>query len=419
MIRRNEFRWLLLIVALAILARVLFFLIFVSYEPQLQNRDWWISIARNIVAGKGYTTYEPTAKRGPVGVYFFVVLLYLFGDHTLPILFGQWFVGAGTCVLLYLIALEVFDDKRVALGSSVMYALYGPAIFFSMQALSEPIFTLLLAGFTLSFLRALRSPSVLGFTVTGVLMGLSTLARPIPQYYLPFALAVAIWVLGWRRKGLIKELVALSLSFILVMIPWVVRNYIVFGRFILASSSSGLPLYQANYRLGEPDFLRSYNYQDSNESLIPILLDRFGPGEGVWGTAASEYQADLVARDEAIKIIRAHPVRYAVLSIWRIYKLWFHMRDGSFSIDTYLVLAFNSSLLLLAAAAFVFYRGIWLRRAVPVLVLLAYYTSVHMALIAQARNGVPIAPYVMLFAAHTLVNRFSPILETRQALAKV
>ncbi len=417
MIKRSEIRWLLLIVVLAILARLFFFLIFVPYEPQLQNRDWWIHIARNIVAGEGYTTYEPTAKRGPVGVFFFAGLLYLFGDHTLPILFGQWLAEAGTCVLLYFIAREVFREQRVALVSSATYALYGPAVFFSMQALAEPIFTLMVAGFTLSFIRALRSPSVSRFIVAGVLLGLATLARPITQYYLPFALAVMVWVLRRQWNGLIKGAIAFSISFAVVMTPWIVRNYFTFGHFIFASSSSGLPLYQANYRLGEPDFLRPYMYQDANKAFVPLLLDRFGPGEGAWGTAASEYEADLAARGMATEIIRAHPVRYVGLSFMRIYRLWFHIRDGSFSRDTYVALLFNGLLILLASATFIFYRGAWLRRAVPILVFLAYYTAGHMALIAQARNSVPIAPYVILFASYTLVNVFSASLQTRQALA--
>lgn len=83
------------------------------------------------------------------------------------------------------------------------------------------------------------------------------------------------------------------------------------------------------------------------------------------------------------------------------------MNDGSFETETYLVLAANGSLLLLAAAAFIFYRRTWLHRAVPVIVFLAYYTAGHMALIAQARNSMPIAPYVMLFATHTVVNELS------------
>src|SRR4030067_1842244 len=98
MIKRNEFRWLLLIAALTILVRGIFFLVYMPHTPQLEDRDFWLQIARNLDNGNGYSSYidMPTAKRGPVGVYFFAALLWLFGDHALPILLGQWLVEAGT-----------------------------------------------------------------------------------------------------------------------------------------------------------------------------------------------------------------------------------------------------------------------------------------------------------------------------------
>lgn len=396
----SELRWFFLIVVLVIVARAAFFFILVPYNPEAQNRDHYLMIARNVVDNKGFTLYnKPTMVRGPMPVYFFAAILWLFGDHTLSIAFSNWILDAVTGVLLYLIALEIFHYKQIALVSSLLFAFYGPGIFYSWQALSEPLFGLMLAASILSFLRTLRSPSIGGFAITGMLFGVTCLTRPIMQYYLPIAIVTLVWLLRTRGKEIIKWAVALSLSFFMVLIPWTIRNYLISGQIIPVSSHLGVPMYQSNYALGEPDFLRPHPHYEGNSSLDELLQKRFGPAY----KDLTRPQRDRIAREEAIKIIRQYPGRYLALSVVRFFGIWYMIYDGS-PLETLLVLMINVPLLTLAAIAFLHYRGEWLQQGVLLILLLLYYIAGYSVTITSVRFSVPIAPYVMLFAGVTIVN---------------
>jgi 4-amino-4-deoxy-L-arabinose transferase-like glycosyltransferase len=95
--------WLLFIIILVVTVRAIFFFVVVPYDPVAQSRDIYLEIARNVVAGQGFSggeKVEPTATRGPIPVYFFALVLWLFGDHTLSIALANWLVEAMAGVLL-------------------------------------------------------------------------------------------------------------------------------------------------------------------------------------------------------------------------------------------------------------------------------------------------------------------------------
>jgi hypothetical protein len=73
----------------------------------------------------------------------------------------------------------------------------------------------------------------------------------------------------------------------------------------------------------------------------------------------------------------------------------------------WLVTAFNGVLLVLAGAAFIWFRGPWLRPAVFLILLVAYNSAIYAATNAVGRYSVPLMPYVMLFAAQTIVQLFT------------
>ncbi len=401
-------RWFLFIIILVVAVRAIFFFVVVPYNPVAQSRDIYLEIARNVVAGQGFSGGEkvqPTATRGPIPVYFFALVLWLFGDHTLSIALANWIVEAVTCLLLYPIAFDLFHSKPIAVITSLLFAFYGPGMNYSWQALSEPLFTMLLAAFVLGFLQALRSPSTLRFVIAGILLGLASLTRPIIQYYLLIAIAVLVWILYTHRWTMIKWAIALTASFIIMMTPWTIRNYLLFGEFIPVSSLFGFPFYQSNHALGEPDFLRPRSSAEARESLNRLLQLRFGPAY----EELTQPQYDRAAKEEAIKIIRQSPGRYLVLSTVRFFRLWYFVYGASVHgtsspIVSYLVLIQHGLLFLLAAIAWFYYRDKWWQRSVPLFTLLLYYVAGYTVIHVDVRFIVPVMPYVMLFVAVTIAS---------------
>jgi len=423
MLKNRSTLWMLALIAfLAVLVRCAVFLSYPEGGPHVERRDpdGWLSIARNVVSGQGYASpgnsESPTARRGPTVVYFFAAVLWLAGDHLWAIVIAQWLVDVGTCLVLFFITLEIFKDRRVALVASMLFALYGSGLVYSLVAWSEPVFTLVLAGLTWSLLCALREPSLGRFALSGGLLGLAVLARPVMQFYPLVVLALLYWMLDRCWSKVLSSFAVFFLAFAAVLSPWVIRNYFVFNAFIPGSSHSGDSLYQSNFALDQPDYLHYRTTKKSEPSLRQALEARFGPAPGhlslnsyARAKGLNEYEVDRIAFEEAIKAIREFPGRYAVASLVRFARFWFGSRFvGLFqergSRLGYLVAAANGVLLALAAVALVCFRGAWLRSAVPLIVLIAYTSAVYAATLALARFSVPLMPYVMAFAAYTLVR---------------
>jgi 4-amino-4-deoxy-L-arabinose transferase-like glycosyltransferase len=374
-------------------------------------------VARHLISGEGYTFdgTNPTARRGPTVVYFFAAVLWLGGDSLWSIVIAQWLADAGTAIVLFFIAYELFQDRRVAIVASSLFALYGSGLVYSLRGWSEPVFTLVLAGFTLSLLRALRQPSPWRFALCGGLLGLTVLARPYMQFYPLVVLPLMWWRLARPWRQVLARFAVFCGIFAAVLLPWIVRNYLIFQAFIPGSSHSGNPLYQGNFTLNQPKYLRYRTIKYSYPALHQVLEARFGPAPEypdlysyAQAKGLNEYEVDRIAFQEAVKIIRAFPGRYIVASLVRCARFWFGNRFVGLVMDSgsswgYLVVAANGILLGLAAVGTVCFRGAWRRSAVPLFALLAYTTILYSLTLALARYSVPIMPYVMVLAAHTIV----------------
>ena len=341
MLNNRSTWWMLFLIAiLAVLVRCAVFSIYPERGPQVerQDPDGWLTIARSVVNGQGYSHNDPdkpTARRGPTVVYFFATVLWLAGDNRWAILIAQWLVDAGTCLVLFFIALEIFHDRRVALVASLIFALYGSGLVFSLTAWSEPVFTLVMAGFTWSLLCALRDPSLWRFALSGGLLGLCVLARPVMQFYPVVVLPLLWWSLAKPWRQVLARYVVFCGVFAIVLLPWVVRNYLTFQAFIPAASHGGDSFYQGNFALGQANYLSYHNTEASHRALREVLESRFGPAEDHLTLSLNRYarakglnenQVDRIAFEEAVKTIREFPGRYVVASLVRAARFWFGTR---------------------------------------------------------------------------------------------
>jgi hypothetical protein len=94
----------------------------------------------------------------------------------------------------------------------------------------------------------------------------------------------------------------------------------------------------------------------------------------------------------------------------RLFRLWLHHRFVNFLIfggplpNSWLVAAINGALLVLAVGSFVWFRGAWIQHAIIPLALLVYCSILYAATLSLGRYSVPLMPYVMVFAAYTIVQ---------------
>jgi hypothetical protein len=127
--------------------------------------------------------------------------------------------------------------------------------------------------------------------------------------FLPFC-GLWIWRQRYRRSLPSFGGVALSSAvFFLVLTPWVVRNYEVFGRFVFLRDDFGLQI-----RLGNGPSADGMLMAYLQPNLNRLELEKFqSMGEIAYAESCKQMTYDW---------IRAHPARFAVISLKRFFYYW-------------------------------------------------------------------------------------------------
>lgn len=222
-------RELLIVLAVALAARVLYWLLITpSYVPESDAAQYQ-DLARYILRGEGYSQLfpqlypHPTAFRPPGYPYLLAGTIKVFGDNVVSGRILSLVCGLVTVALVYLLTRHLAPG-RAAIVAGLAVALYPPLIANDTMLLTESLSLALLAGLMLA-LVCRRWPGA------AVLCGLLILTRASAQYLVvPLALWV-LWRLGWRRA---LGFVAIAIA---VVSPWIIRNEIQLGSPIYVTSN--------------------------------------------------------------------------------------------------------------------------------------------------------------------------------------
>ena len=214
-------------------------------------------IARSIAMGQGFSSPTdlptgPSAWAPPVYPYILAGVFKLFGIYSnlsawVILTFNSIF-SALTCLTLYRIAESIYG---VALARATAwtwalfpYALYWPVRVVWEMSLSAFLLSLALL-LTLRMAMAEESPRPRMWAAFGLLWGVLALTNTAVLSLLPFCLLYLLW----RLPRPSRQLVGLGLCILtagLVVSPWLVRNYAVFGKFAFVRDNLPLEMHMAN-----------------------------------------------------------------------------------------------------------------------------------------------------------------------------
>jgi 4-amino-4-deoxy-L-arabinose transferase-like glycosyltransferase len=285
-------------------------------------------IGRSIALGQGFSNpyggntgpsaWEPPLYPSLIGGVFKIFGVYTYASAWVLLSINSLF-AALTTIPVYLIAHRTLGP-RVAIWSARAWALNPYVWYWSIHWIWDTTFTPLMLA--LIFLVALeltapdltapekdRWPSWRGWILFGALWGVGALANPTMLSFLPFC---GLWV--WRqryRQGLpsLAGVALSSLVFFLVLSPWLVRNYEVFGRFVFIRDDFGLQFRLGNNKLADGMLIATL--QPNLNKLEFEKFERLGE---------IAYEAD--CRRQAVEWIRANPGRFAIISMKRFFYYW-------------------------------------------------------------------------------------------------
>ncbi|MCB9453000.1 MAG: glycosyltransferase family 39 protein [Anaerolineaceae bacterium] len=401
-------QYLIFLIALIGVVRILTF----AFVLPLDNENLdnlWVALPESVVAGEGYqgcdpnyfftcTEPQPTAAREPGNVLFYALLFKVFGQEIGVIFIAQVLLDMLTGWFAYQIARRIFQPKWIGLAVVAVWAVYLPAISVTGQYYWSPLATMFMGLFVLSLVWALeRRDSYRRILLSGVAFGLLCLTRTPNEFSIMLLIPALLLA---RRSGWTQRLLyagAFTAAFVVMLSPWVIRNYIEFKAFIPTTTLNGYNIFRHTQVIEEPDTLWYGNVPDSIIKLQERAGDRLYVG-------MSEVELNNIFMDEGLKIIAKYPDRYLQLSLSRVADGWFNIRPAQFYEQNILATAFtiivNGVLWLFAIPALFITLERWLERGWPLLLMLLFSTVIYLPVSIQMHYLIPVAPFLFMFAAY-------------------
>jgi 4-amino-4-deoxy-L-arabinose transferase-like glycosyltransferase len=274
-------------------------------------------IARSIASGHGFGS--PFADTGlsallpPVYSYLLAGIFKVFGIETrasvLAALSLNSVFSALTCIPVFLLARQAFG-QRVAKWAGWGWAFSPYGVYYGADwAWSTCLVTLELSCLFLFAWRLENSSRKRDWILFGALCGVAALTEPVVMAVLPL---LGIWTL-YRRYRLARpwkaQMIAVVLAGAAMLSPWLVRNYMLFHKFIPVRSGYGLELYIGN---------NGYSQHWVNRTLHPNHSDaELSEYERVGEIAYMDHKMQ-----QAKDYIRSHPAWYAWMTFRRIVYMW-------------------------------------------------------------------------------------------------
>jgi 4-amino-4-deoxy-L-arabinose transferase-like glycosyltransferase len=379
---------LLFLAAVALALRVVA-LIFVNDQFRAADTALYVTIASNILSGKGYSVNShPTLIVTPVYPIFLATLFLLGGQNLLLVRIVQAVLGSVTALIVYRIARSLFSSK-IALWAGFIFALHPWVIYWTGFILTETVFVFLFCCSALCFVKMMKAPSTRIAVGVGAFFGLTALCRPIGLLVFTALILVSPLLFpNLRRKWPFLAIAVVTL--LLCLSPWIVRNYQVFGAFIPTSMEKGYNLYRGN----NPAALLEYGEPESGHDFLPSL------------NGMTEAQIDTYLQTLAIQYIYHNPLRFVELSINRFYLYWspiyptYSLAHDIVNSILYLPLYFLALFALLKL-----YKGkqglFWFFLAFLIVPTLVHSTTI---VDLDQRFRLPLQPFLAILAAYGLAS---------------
>lgn len=275
------------------------------------------NVAAALAAGKGFCCLfrqpsGPTAWLAPVYPLIIALVFKLFGTFTLA---SFYVTVALNCIFSSLAGIPIYYSARRIEGPAAgalaagLWAIFPSGIVMPFEWIWDTSLSALLAAALLW--ATLRLGDGLNYRKAGLygaLWGISLLANPALGSLLPFLFG---WIFYRRHSAKARSALPLLLAtgvVVLICLPWTVRNYVQFHRFIPLRSNFAYEFWSGNNEIFDPHS-RSVNRITRYEEVR--LYCQLGE---------TDFLHDKWLR--AVDFVRAHPGLYLQLFGGRIIATW-------------------------------------------------------------------------------------------------
>jgi 4-amino-4-deoxy-L-arabinose transferase-like glycosyltransferase len=351
--------------------------------------------AQILTHGKGFSDPSYPVYAPPLYAVFIATCLTLFGDDQVPVKIVQIILDSLTVLVIYLIMKEIFGSQTGILSAAIV-AIYPFSIYLSVTIASEPLFTFLLSVFVLLALRALQYQKLSYYCAAGILLALATMTRGATQFF-PFVFFFLVLLFHGLTKDILLSCGVFCLSFAIVVSPWAIRNHRVLDDFIPVGTAGGAVFLSGSTEI----FFTSDALEEWGIYYKALLKNSINaPTKGSKPSQIDKFNATAGIENYKSRL-RTDPLSLVPFLLKKFFRLWFAGESGR---NDAIVLSVNLLIYFLALAGLVL---AWRRKMLLVWVpfsIVAYFILVHWVSLPLFRYLMPIMPYLIGFAAFTIIS---------------
>ncbi|MDD5237469.1 MAG: glycosyltransferase family 39 protein [Candidatus Omnitrophica bacterium] len=395
--------------------------------------------AINMLEGRGYShfnspPYPPSFYKPPVYSIFLAIIYKIFGVNLNAVRIVQALLDTVGCLLLFFILRSYFKERVAFIGLGLAAFCPITAVYTNLlNPESLTVFFMMLSLWLLS--KSNRSKNLWLFFAIGISTILMGYCR-LEFFSFIFIFGGYLVFTQIKKEKVLKKIAAYSLGVMVVMIPWIVRNYYMTGKFVPLSAGKAVGIHLFSGTLGDTvnDSASLIKYLDENPQIKDIYQKWYEMTLHRRTGLEDQVKYDKILFDMAIDTIRQHPFKYVLMRIKRMPRVWVNLHADEFAfINTknlrllhpdfqkiiyytknepkevlilgtkYLLFAINIFYILLAS------RGIWLvrRRLLTfsfIFLPLLYAQALYMFIAVDANYTVPYWPCIIFFSAIGLVS---------------
>jgi len=392
----NRLLWAILAVALLLrVAAALYLGNDISGLSGAHDEKTYSMLGQRFAAGYGMTFpenwYPWIEANTPQSYFSYTISLFLagiytlFGYHPVAARLIMALMGTGIVWMLYLVGRRLFNEP-IALTAAAIAACYAYLIFYGVTLVTETPFTLAVL-IALYLAMRMRSGEVTGFgawVLLGVVLAVAVLLRMAVIFFVPILL---LWLYFAIRKHTNIFILAVPLVVVaLAVLPLAIRNWLLWHQFLLLESQFGHVFWNGNH----PDHLGNFH----PFKVFPIPADVLALKNDVLITNALLRMG--------IHNVLANPGDFMMLTLTRLreFFLFWPTEDSTLAAN---VLRVGSFGVIVPFALYGFIIN--LRRfqeLAPIYLFFLVHTGIYAVTWTMIRYRVPLDPFFILFAAHTL-----------------
>lgn len=438
----------LLVVCLVALAHAALYIVYQAPDREAMvnwsDQRGYQRLAENLAATGQFTryagtdTFAPEVIRTPGYPAFVAVVYKLFGvGNNTAVAVAQAVVFAAICLLVFALVRRAWHP-RAALLAAALTALYSPLPYFGALIVTE-LWTAVVATVAMVVvLRAAQGGALRDFAIAGALLSATTLVRPA-FFLMPFFFVIAVPVLvrSQRSAARLKGWALLGIVAAVVMLPWFAYNYVNFGQLTLSPAGGiGRGLWEGSWQgrwtgriqadlialadtTADRDELARLVQAKAVRSALPVepmlqYVNEWRDIRAIWDTPTDPMErvrarvaADREYLAHALANIQQDPIGHVQRRLTRgAFVLWaaevpipYGRINDMPPLVIRVIWLIQVVLLVLAAWGTVVLArgGRWLE-AVMLTLPIVYVTGVHLPLLCEARQSLPVKPVVLALA---------------------